>query len=932
MGGVRVTVRDLNGKAVKTLISDDAFGAVVFNANDFVCDYDKEMELSLTVEAEALGYRDFSIPWLTMKRGGKRTETLVLLSGPEDASSAKTEAGARFAAEASVEKPYVVSCYFNGYDVLRQDKSTPISKANDAKFDFELVVSHPAGMTPKAPVLHCWIESPSNYIKSVGKREYTPTRTEKLSGECTRYVYTDTWKRDLSPDITVSWTDASQDQRPYFVLPDTGEVVRTTLVPVRAKVNQPIVTGQETKNPLNQVMGKGFGLDIEIPGIGGRLSFGLPFEKYLPKVSYNPIGYVTVMFGASGLKDPADATLWKNKEAEAYDKAMKQYEHEASIARQKQKLGTAKQYYKGVLSSKGQARMKLDFGYFLMLSGRGERDADTGGVNWTVSGAGGGNLLFSVDYTHPFSIGPVPVYVNINFSACAGICLEGLYFSFAFDHEDNYLGMDWWVVRGVTIDIRLALTVTLGIGSFDVELWLTENGKEVQKIETLHADCLYPGNSRLVLHTGKWDETVAKGEVAFYRLKDFEYSPRQREWIVRSHDKAVTVRNGKDVATADGSGGNNRLTTNVLVPGALGGYTGSIKIPTDWKGKKALRLKLVRESTYSNWLAAAALAQRRPELFAEDAASGGARFAADAAQETLEKLGIRKLVYELDEDSGRLVLRQPEGLFEAGASGAGGDGTVLLYASEIEAPEPVDIDCDVHDIDVGHRLWTDYYGEAMLDIVINDYHTAREAIELICAVYLDGARTPRYVSLPYDPGALSAGKTTTITLPLKTFIPDVDRHREARVVITARNVAETATVNNEFTLCFGRAALTIVEQPRSVTVPVGGRAAFTVGVTSGTPPYQYQWQVFVDVKWQDVPGANAATLTLEKVKAKWNGRKARCVVTDAAGDRVVSDAAVLTVTGRPNTGDNTHLPLYLAVALIAAAILLILRRRERDQS
>lgn len=94
------------------------------------------------------------------------------------------------------------------------------------------------------------------------------------------------------------------------MLPDTGEVVRTTLVPVRAKVNQPIVTGQENKNPLNQVLGKGFGLDFEIPGIGGKLSFGLPFEKYLPKVSINPIGYITVIFGASGLKDPADATLW----------------------------------------------------------------------------------------------------------------------------------------------------------------------------------------------------------------------------------------------------------------------------------------------------------------------------------------------------------------------------------------------------------------------------------------------------------------------------------------------------------------------------------------------------------------------------------------------------------------------------------------------
>ena len=95
--------------------------------------------------------------------------------------------------------------------------------------------------------------------------------------------------------------------------------------------------------------------------------------------------------------------------------------------------------------------------------------------------------------------------------------------------------------------------------------------------------------------------------------------------------------------------------------------------------------------------------------------------------------------------------------------------------------------------------------------------------------------------------------------------------------------------------------------------------------------------MFVDGTWKDIPGANESTLTLDKVKAEWNGRKTRCVITDAAGTTVVSDEAVLTVIGQgtggdelPDTGDHTHLPLYLAVALMAVAILMILRRRERD--
>ena len=69
--------------------------------------------------------------------------------------------------------------------------------------------------------------------------------------------------------------------------------------------------------------------------------------------------------------------------------------------------------------------------------------------------------------------------------------------------------------------------------------------------------------------------------------------------------------------------------------------------------------------------------------------------------------------------------------------------------------------------------------------------------------------------------------------------------------------------------------------------------------------------------------------------AEWNGRRTRCVITDAAGTTVVSDEAVLTVIGtdkQPETGDHTRLPLYLAVALIAAALLPILRRRERGRT
>lgn len=61
--GAKVTVKDLNGNTVVTKPTEDPkAGSAVFNANEFTCDFDKEMELSLEVDASEQGYRSFCIP------------------------------------------------------------------------------------------------------------------------------------------------------------------------------------------------------------------------------------------------------------------------------------------------------------------------------------------------------------------------------------------------------------------------------------------------------------------------------------------------------------------------------------------------------------------------------------------------------------------------------------------------------------------------------------------------------------------------------------------------------------------------------------------------------------------------------------------------------------------------------------------------------
>ena len=182
------------------------------------------MELSLEVRADSLGYRNFYIPWMSLKRGGKRTETLTLLTGPEtEANAAALEAEQATSAVSNAGmKPYIYSCTFNGYDILHNEKTTTISSANDAQVSFEVKVAHPAGMTPKAPELYCYVNDTSGIVTKTVKKKFSPGSSILEGSTITKFVFRSTWKRDLAPEITVDKDNPYKDQRPYFVLPDTG--------------------------------------------------------------------------------------------------------------------------------------------------------------------------------------------------------------------------------------------------------------------------------------------------------------------------------------------------------------------------------------------------------------------------------------------------------------------------------------------------------------------------------------------------------------------------------------------------------------------------------------------------------------------------------------------------------------------------------------
>ena len=474
LAGVDVTVKDLNGTAVKTVrIEDEKSGAAVFSANDFVCDYDMEMELSLTVDGSAVGYRSFYIPWLTMKRGASRTETLTPLSQEASVKTLNSSGQEvpRLTDTSSSWPPYVYSCTFNNMDIWRSDKIVRTSELNDMEFDFAIEVENPAKQSYTAPVLHYWTYAGKSIgFDSPEEKTMAPTYVETVTDTRTKYIYRDKWKQILSPDI-------KKEQRPFFEFPDTGKKLQTMLMPVRSKVDQPNIAGTESGSALQKVFGDKLGLEFDIPKpIGGKISIGIPVAEYLPTLRTDPFGYVTLTFG-SPLTDPKK-TEWKSEEQEKYDKAMKAFEKETFISRQKQKLGTAYKYYKDMdKRGKTMSKLKFTFGWFIMFAGKWERnDPDDKTTYWNMSGTAGLTVVLSYDQTIPVMLGPVPTYVNINFTASAGFgagisakVLTGTKDAICRDIDFDF--------SGLAISIRLALTVSFGLGLKGVvSVWIGAGG------------------------------------------------------------------------------------------------------------------------------------------------------------------------------------------------------------------------------------------------------------------------------------------------------------------------------------------------------------------------------------------------------------------------------------------------------------------------
>jgi pectate lyase len=96
----------------------------------------------------------------------------------------------------------------------------------------------------------------------------------------------------------------------------------------------------------------------------------------------------------------------------------------------------------------------------------------------------------------------------------------------------------------------------------------------------------------------------------------------------------------------------------------------------------------------------------------------------------------------------------------------------------------------------------------------------------------------------------------------------------------------------------------ITAQPADQITTAGANASFSVTVSASVDPIAYQWQK----NGQNIPGATAGTLRLEKIPSVDNGSAYQVILTNAGGS-VTSRAATLTVIGEQGNpgggGDKT---------------------------
>ena len=153
--------------------------------------------------------------------------------------------------------------------------------------------------------------------------------------------------------------------------------------------------------------------------------------------------------------------------------------------------------------------------------------------------------------------------------------------------------------------------------------------------------------------------------------------------------------------------------------------------------------------------------------------------------------------------------------------------------------------------------------------------------------------------------SLAGNKTTTLTF---TVLSNYEG-RLFRCIVTDKN-GKTVTSNAaKVSLGSLQTELKIVKQPEDVKAQAGNTVTFKVKAQGTGLTYQWQTSSSNGAKWGNTSLAGNKTATLSfTAPANYDGRLYRCIITDANGNTVTSDAAKLSFGSITGTVKITSQP------------------------
>lgn len=487
-------------------------------------------------------------------------------------------------------------------------------------------------------------------------------------------------------------------------------------------------------------------------------------------------------------------------------------------------------------------------------------------------------------------------------------------------------------------------TGNVPLSAFDVEIVDTETDALVQ---TLHIDL---DNPELSTNTYCFHgETYTITGTNVLRRVSGMYDPLNHDsWIITTSTAADSTERS--------------VRTDLLMPGHTHSYQTKMQIPADWKGGKTFVARIVSVTGES------ALGSIQTE---EELLLIGAPQPVSTAQSALtERLGS-EAVKEIDTDAHDLMLsaqlfrRSGEDYVHITVRNRSGnkysDITPILTASHNDETlyshtfrNPLGDDFG-YSMDI--PLQTLLNGRALpeLDLHVGnaDYEDFEESdndVHLLLSVQLCLVEQPASVTAIEGKNAIFSVAAAGGEKPYSyrwqsmtgtdqwTDIPgaDKDTYRIASVQLEQNGLTVRCVITDQlgYSVTSDSAVLSvlpqlsIVGQPVSITATEGENAMFSVTVDGGEKPYSYRWQGLTGTdQWTDIPGADKDTYRIASVQLEQNGLTVRCVITDQFGDSVTSDSAALSVrakqaansdTETPQTGDNSHMALW--IALLAASV------------